>query len=96
VASYWQLTSQQALAHAILNKAIRKAVDGGQRVPCLSDPSRWDDPYGPLALCDGCPVLTSCAAYADTGAVEHGVMAGRHLTPSRSRGRTAPAAKRVA
>ena len=95
MASFWQLTGQQALAHAILNAAIREAVDSGLRVPCQSDPSRWDDPYGSLALCEGCPVLRSCAAYADTGAVEHGVMAGRHLTPSRARGRTAVAAGRV-
>lgn len=86
MASEWKLTGQQALAQATLNGAIREAVDSGLRVPCQTKPSRWDDPYGSPTLCAGCPVLDSCAAYADTGAVEHGVMAGRHLTPSRGRG----------
>jgi hypothetical protein len=94
--SYWQLTGQQALAQAGLSEAIRQAVDTGLQVPCQSDPSRWDDPSGPLTLCDGCPVLDSCAAYADTGAVEHGVMAGRHLTPSRARGGARTAAEQAA
>lgn len=96
MASYWQLTGQQALAHAALSEAIQEAGESGLRVPCQRDPSRWDDPYGSPALCDGCPVLDSCAAYADTGAVEHGVMAGRHLTPSRTRGRTHAAAGQAA
>ena len=96
MASYWQLSDQQALAHATVNEAIREAVDSGLQVPCQSDPSRWDDPYGPLTLCDGCPVLDSCAAYADTGAVKHGVMAGRHLTPSRARGGARTAAGQAA
>lgn len=96
MASYWQLTGQQALAHAILSEAIQEAVDGGLGVPCQRDPARWDDPYGSPRWCDGCPVLSSCAAYADTGAVEHGIMAGRRLTTSRTRVRARTASGQAA
>ncbi|PZQ65834.1 MAG: transcriptional regulator, partial [Cutibacterium acnes] len=30
------------------------------------------------AACDGCPVFELCAVYAATGAVRHGIIAGRH------------------
>lgn len=96
MASYWQLNGQQALAHLILSEAIQEAGDRGLRVPCQRDPARWDDPHGSPQWCDGCPVISSCAAYADTGAVEHGIMAGRRLTPNRARGRAGAAVGRAA
>lgn len=80
------LTPDQAAAQVVLTCAIRAALDGGRRVPCQQGPATWwDDPYGPPSLCDGCPVLRQCGAYADTGAVEHGVIAGRRLAERRPR-----------
>ena len=77
-------TPPQAVAHLVLTHAIRSALDTGQRVPCQANPDPWDDPNGSPALCNGCPVIRQCSAYADTGAVEHGVIAGRRI-PSRRR-----------
>lgn len=78
------LTPDQAVAQVVLTCAIRVALDSGRRVPCQQEPATWwDDPYGLPSLCDGCPVLRQCEAYADTGAVEHGVIAGRRLADRR-------------
>ena len=71
-------TPLQALAHAVLSCAIRDAVDTGQQVPCLDNPARWDVAKDP-SICAGCPVMRQCTAYADTGAVEHGIIAGRRI-----------------
>ena len=78
-------TPEQAFAHLVLTHAIRVAVDTGLKVPCQSDPDPWDDPNGSPSLCNGCPVLGRCSAYADTGAVEHGVLAGRIMSRPRRR-----------
>lgn len=72
-------TSVQALAHQLLTYAIREALDSGQRVPCQQDPTEWDDSTSDPLICAGCPVIQQCAGYADTGAVEHGVIAGRRI-----------------
>lgn len=78
-------TPLQALAHAVLSCAIRDAVDTGQQVPCLGNPIRWDVATD-ASICTGCPVMRQCAAYADTGAVEHGVIAGRRIPSRRGQG----------
>jgi hypothetical protein len=72
-------TSLQAFAHQLLTHAIREALDSGRSVPCQSNPAKWDDSSNDPAICHGCPVLRLCSAYADTGAVEHGVIAGRRI-----------------
>ena len=72
-------TSVQALAHQLLTHAIREALDSGQHVPCQDDPTEWDDPNSDPGICAGCPVMGQCARYADTGAVKHGVIAGRRI-----------------
>jgi len=72
-------TSDQALAHQLLSYAIRDALDAGQLVPCQDNPAEWDDPGSDPGICAGCPVLGRCARYADTGAVKHGVIAGRRI-----------------
>lgn len=86
------LTPPQALAHERLTRAISNALGEGQRVPCVEDPTAWDE-LTSAWFCIRCPVLSSCSAYADTGAVEHGILAGRRMTPAqrgaRSRGRAA-------
>ena len=85
-------TPPQALAHQRLTRAIGNALGEGERVPCVEDPTAWDE-LTSAWFCIRCPVLSSCAAYADTGAVEHGILAGRRMTPAqrptRSRGRAA-------
>ncbi len=84
-------TPEQAYAHLVLTHAIRAAVDTGLRVPCQTNPDPWDNPNGSPSLCAGCPVLRQCAAYADTGAIEHGVIAGRVMSTQRKRTRRQPA-----
>ena len=88
-------TAVQAFAHQLLTHAIREALDSGQRVPCQVSPTQWDDSTSDPAICEGCPVMRQCARYADTGAVEHGVIAGRriHHQPRKS---AVPAAQRAA
>ena len=83
-------TSVQAFAHQLLSCAIRDALDAGQSVPCQDNPAEWDDPASAPTICAGCPVMGQCARYADTGAVKHGVIAGRRLY--RRPRRVAPAA----
>ena len=91
-------TPVQALAHRILTHAIRRALDQGETVPCQSNPAPWDDAQAQPSLCDGCPVIAQCSRYADTGAVEHGVIAGRKMPPRRRRStrQTVASAKGVA
>jgi hypothetical protein len=72
-------TSVQALAHQVLSYAIRDALDAGHSVPCQDNPAEWDDPASAPTICNGCPVMGPCARYADTGAVKHGVIAGRRI-----------------
>jgi hypothetical protein len=72
-------TPLQAFTHQLLTHAIREALDSGRGVPCQSNPAQWDDSNNDPAICDGCPVIRLCSAYADTGAVEHGVIAGRRI-----------------
>ena len=72
-------TSVQALTHQLLSYAIRDALDAGQLVPCQDNPAEWDDPSSDPGICAGCPVMGQCARYADTGAVKHGVIAGRRI-----------------
>ena len=72
-------TAVQAFAHQLLTHAIREALDSGRSVPCQDSPLEWDDSSSDPAICAGCPVLRQCARYADTGAVEHGVIAGRRI-----------------
>lgn len=86
------LTEEQAVAQIRLARAIGVAVDGGLPVPCQSDPELWDDPTGSPTYCDGCEVLAFCRTYADTGAVQHGIMAGRRLSAVSRRGRRGLAA----
>lgn len=85
-------TDTQARALVTLAQTIRDAVDDGQQVPCVTNPRDWDEPLSPPSLCDPCPleVLNACKAYADTGAVKHGIVAGRRMAPSRSRGSSSP------
>lgn len=87
-----QFTPPQALAHQRLSRAISTALGAGERVPCVEDPTAWDE-LTSAWFCIRCPVLSSCSAYADTGAVEHGILAGRRMTPrrrpTRARGRAA-------
>ncbi|MES6240805.1 transcriptional regulator, partial [Cutibacterium acnes] len=45
---------------------------------CTDDPPSWDKESMNPAACDGCPVFELCAVYAATGAVRHGIIAGRH------------------
>ena len=78
-------TSVQALAHQLLSYAIRDALDAGQLVPCQDNPAEWDDPGSAPTICAGCPVLSQCALYADTGAVQHGIIAGRRIYSRRRR-----------
>lgn len=83
-------TSVQALTHQLLSHAIRDALDGGLLVPCQDNPAEWDDPSSDPGICEGCPVLGQCARYADTGAVTHGVIAGRRIVRRRRRRVAAP------
>ena len=83
-------TSVQALAHQLLSYAIRDALDAGQSVPCQDESGRVGRPSSDPAICAGCPVMGQCARYADTGAVKHGVIAGRRIY--RRPRRVAPAA----
>ena len=83
-------TSVQALTHQLLSFAIRDALDGGRSVPCQDNPAEWDDPASAPTICAGCPVLEQCARYADTGAVTHGVIAGRRIIRRRRRRVSAP------
>ena len=80
-------TPPQALAHERLTRAIGNALGAGERVPCVEDPTAWDE-LTSAWFCLRCPVLTTCSAYADTGAVEHGILAGRRMTPNQRRART--------
>jgi len=88
-------TPVQAFAHQVLTHAIREALDSGQRVPCQVNPTPWDDSTNDPAICEGCPVMRQCAGYADTGAVEHGVIAGRRMQ-RRSRKSAVPATQEAA
>ncbi len=83
-------TSVQALAHQLLSSAIRDALDAGLLVPCQDNPAEWDDPASAPTICAGCPVLGQCARYADTGAVTHGVIAGRRIVRRPRRRVSAP------
>lgn len=87
-----QFTPTQALAHQRLSRAISTALHVGDRVPCVEDPTAWDE-LTSAWYCLRCPVLDSCSTYADTGAVEHGILAGRRMSPkrrtNRARGRAA-------
>lgn len=85
MAEHMRLSPTQETAQIRLFHAIRRAVDAGLTVPCQADPERFDDPCGSPAWCNGCPVFKICGAYADTGAVQHGILAGRQLTPNRRR-----------
>lgn len=81
------MTWPQIACNRRLTEAIRRAVTDGLTVPCLTEPARWDDARTALDAtpCDGCPVLDLCTAYADTGAVTHGVLANRPMNKPRRR-----------
>lgn len=74
-------TPVQAATHRVLAYAIANARDHGLDVPCLADPVTWDQAATDPQVCAGCPVLRQCAIYANTGAVEHGIIAGRRAQP---------------
>lgn len=72
------LTPAQARAQIRLGIRIRRALDGGHSVPCVGHYDRFDHEAGdPAQACAGCPVISACRAYADTGAVTYGIIAGR-------------------
>lgn len=72
------LTADQARAKTVLDDRIDRALGLGLVVPCIGDYDRFDhQTCDPAAACAGCPVLGSCRRYADTGAVRHGIIAGR-------------------
>ena len=74
-------TPLQAVTHRLLTYAIADARDEGLAVPCVTDPATWDRANTDPSLCAGCPVMRQCETYANTGAVEHGVIAGRRVHP---------------
>lgn len=78
VARTVRLTRDQVRAQMRLFTAISTAQQNGLDVPCTDDPAAWDKESTDPAACDGCPVIDLCAAYAATGAVRHGIIAGRH------------------
>ena len=94
MAQLTDFTPPQALAHQRLSRAIGTALDAGERVPCVEDPTAWDELTSPW-FCLRCPVLSTCTAYADTGAVQHGILAGRRMT-TRPRQRAARIPQRAA
>ncbi|BDE68783.1 hypothetical protein TPCU411_p230 (plasmid) [Cutibacterium acnes] len=78
VARTVNLTPDQVRAQLRLFTAIATAQQDGLAVPCTDDPPSWDKESMNPAACDGCPVFELCAVYAATGAVRHGIIAGRH------------------
>lgn len=68
-----------------LTVQIANARGAGQTVPCTEGPALFDDPEGPAHLCLECPVLLSCEAYRQTGAVTHGILAGGPAVRRKSR-----------
>ena len=78
VARTVNLTPDQVRAQLRLFTAISAAQQDGLAVPCTDDPPSWDKESMDPAACDGCPVFELCAVYAATGAVRHGIIAGRH------------------
>ena len=78
VARTVNLTREQVRAQLRLFTAIATAQQDGLAVPCTADPSSWDTESMDPAACHGCPVFELCTVYAATGAVRHGIIAGRH------------------
>lgn len=74
------LTEEQIGAQIALYRAINDTVDAGLTVPCTDDIVAWDDATSSPDLCTGCPVLEVCTTYAQSGAVRHGIVAGRRMT----------------
>lgn len=65
-----------------LDAAITEAETVGEVVPCAVEPRTWDGEGSPRKIaaamfaCDTCPVAALCAAWVDSGADVHGVVAG--------------------
>lgn len=72
----YELTEDQATTQVRLSRGIDRALERGQRVPCLEEPETWDSETTPVKVCAGCPVLDLCSEYALTGAVSEGIIAG--------------------
>lgn len=72
------LTGDQARAQLALTTRINTALAVGLEVPCVGDWQHFDEEtLDPALACAGCPVMTACRRYADTGAVRSGIIAGR-------------------
>lgn len=72
-----RFTTPQLNTYLLLADAITRARARGQVVACVDEPAVWDDDHTPVSLCRWCPVLDECRDYAATGAVRHGILAGR-------------------
>lgn len=73
-----------------LEVLVRAVYAAGDRVPCRRDPAAWtgDNPEpgareGAAHLCQRCPALAECDAYATTARERWGVWAGRDRAPAR-------------
>lgn len=78
-------TARQERAHRSLRHAIADHLDNGGTIECIDDYAAFEHPKADPDLCYGCPVLELCGRYADTGAVEHGIIAGERMTPTKAR-----------